>query len=116
MHELAVVEALIEQVKAELDRAGHRGRVARLEIRIGRLSGVHPDSVRFAFEMLSPDTIVEGAELAIEEPKPVCRCRDCGKETVIDALVVRCPQCESANVVIEGGRDMTLQSIDVEEA
>ena len=53
MHELSIVEALIDQVGQELDRAGQQGRVLRLELSIGRLSGVNPDSVRFAFGLLA---------------------------------------------------------------
>ena len=68
MHELAIAEALIEQVGTELDRAGQKGAVKRLELAVGRLSGVHCDSLRFAFELLSPGTPAEGAELSIREP------------------------------------------------
>ena len=54
MHELSIVEALIDQVGRELDRAGQQGRVLRLELSIGRLSGVNCESVRFAFGLLPP--------------------------------------------------------------
>jgi hydrogenase nickel incorporation protein HypA/HybF len=102
MHELAIVEALIDQVGQELDRAGQPGRVLRVELSIGRLSGVLGESVRFAFGLLTPGTRVEGAELVIREPKAVCNCR-------------ACPRCASTDIIIEGGRDLLLQSIEIEE-
>ena len=64
MHEVSIVEALIEQVGEEVERAGASGRVTRLALSIGQLSGVHSDSIRFAFELLSPGTILEGATKA----------------------------------------------------
>ena len=91
MHELSIVEALIDQVERELDRAGQRGRVLRLELSIGRLSGVNPESVRFAFGLLASGTIVEDAEIVIEEPKAVCQCHACNARTEIDDLVLQCP-------------------------
>jgi hydrogenase nickel incorporation protein HypA/HybF len=115
MHELAIVEALIEQAQRELNRAGQQGRAVRLELDIGRLSGVNSDSVRFAFDLLAPGTRVEGAEVVIHEPKAVCRCHACNAQNEIDSLVVECPKCGSEDVVIEGGRDLMLQSIDVED-
>lgn len=115
MHELSIVEALIEQVDRELRRAGQQGRVVRLEVSVGRLSGVNPDSLRFAFELLGQETRVGGAEIIIREPKAVCRCRSCNARVEIEDLVVQCPQCASPDIAIEGGRDLTLQSIDVEE-
>jgi hydrogenase nickel incorporation protein HypA/HybF len=115
MHELAIVDALIDQVGRELDRAGHVGRVLRLDLTIGRLSGVHGESLRFAFGLLAPGTRVENAEVVILEPKAVCRCHACNAQVEIDDLVVQCPQCGSADVSIEGGRDLVLQSIEVED-
>jgi hydrogenase nickel incorporation protein HypA/HybF len=115
MHELAIVEALIDQVQKELDRAGQKGRVLKLELSIGRLSGVHPESVRFAFGLLASGTIVENAELVIEEPKPVCQCHVCNARTEIDDLVPQCPQCAAADITIEGGQEMTLQTIELED-
>lgn len=115
MHELSIVEALIEQVGRELERAGQRGPIARLELSIGRLSGVNCDSLRFAFGLLAPDTLVANAEVVIQEPKAVCHCHACNAKVDIDDLVVQCPQCASADITIEGGRELLLQSIEIED-
>jgi len=115
MHELSIVEALIDQVQQELDRAGQQGRVLQLEVSIGRLSGVNPDSVRFAFGLLTPGTVLDRAEILIQEPKPVCHCHVCDAQVEIDDLVVQCPKCAADEITIEGGRDMMLQSIEIEE-
>lgn len=115
MHELSIVDALIDQVGRELDRAGQPGPVLRLELSIGRLSGVHGESLRFAFGLLAPGTRVENAEIVIQEPKAVCRCRACSARVEIDDLVVQCPRCGSDEVAIEGGRELMLQSIEVED-
>jgi len=114
MHELSIVEALIEQVTRELHRAEQTGRVVELNLAIGRLSGVHSGSLQFAFELLSPGSIVEGAQLNIKEPRAGCCCRDCGHTEPIEELVTQCPRCGSANIVIEGGRELTLDSIELE--
>ena len=115
MHELAIVEALLEQVGRELHRARQTGRVKRLELTVGRLSGVHCPSLRFAFELLAPGTSVEGAALEIHEPRAVCACRGCGRRQEIDELVIQCPACGSPEIAIEEGRELMLQSIEVED-
>ncbi len=120
MHELAIAEALIEQVGAELDRAGRGtrlqvGAVKRLELAVGRLSGVHCDCLRFAFEMLSPGTPAAGAELSIRQPPAVSRCRRCGATTEIAEMVIDCPQCGSPEITIEEGRELLLESIEIED-
>lgn len=115
MHELSIVESLIEQVQHEINRSGHEGRVVRLDITIGRLSGVNADSIRFAFELLSPDTLLDGADLRITQPKAVCRCKACEARTEIDELVAACPACGSGRITLEGGQDLLLDSIELED-
>jgi hydrogenase nickel incorporation protein HypA/HybF len=115
MHELSIAEALIEQVKREVHRSGQGGQVQRLELSIGRLSGVSCDSLRFAFELLAPGTLVEKAKVSILQPKAVCRCESCKASTEIDEIVARCPKCGSMDIIIDGGRDLILQTIDLED-
>jgi hydrogenase nickel incorporation protein HypA/HybF len=115
MHELSIAEALIEQVERELHRAGQRGPVKRLELTVGRLSGVHAPSLRFAFELIAPGTVVAGARLDIAESAAVCCCRHCGGREKIEELVAECPKCGSAEISIEEGRELLLQSIEIDE-
>lgn len=115
MHELSIVEALVEQTQNEVQRAGHAGRILRLNLSIGRLSGVNCDSIRFAFELISPGTSLEGAELQITQPKATCRCEACGARVEIDELTVRCPRCASNAISIDGGRQLLLESIEMED-
>ena len=68
-----------------------------------------------SFDLLAPDTILAEAEIIIREPKAVCRCNSCQAVTEIDELLLQCPRCSSDDVVIDGGRELLLQSIDVEE-
>jgi hydrogenase nickel incorporation protein HypA/HybF len=87
----------------------------RLNLVIGHLSGVNVESIRFAFDLLSPDTWLSGAELSIEEPRAACRCEDCKAETEIEELVSACPICGSQHLTIIGGQELTLESIELEE-
>ncbi len=113
MHELSIVQALIEQVEAEVEKSGETGPVTALDLVIGRLSGVHVDSIRFGYEFLAPGTVLEGAELRIREPSATIVCRECGYREPIAELLMRCPQCDSGEIVIEGGRELLLQSIEL---
>ena len=87
----------------------------RLELAVGRLSGVHCDSLRFAFELLAPGTAAEGAELAIRQPPAVSRCRQCGAASEIVEMVIDCPRCGSPAITIEEGRELLLESIEIED-
>jgi hydrogenase nickel incorporation protein HypA/HybF len=113
MHEMAIVEALIDQVRGEVEQQAAPGRVTRLNLIVGRLSGVCSDSLRFAFELMAPGTIVERARLHIDEPKAACRCETCGQESEIDDLGAGCPRCASREIGIVGGQELLLESIEL---
>lgn len=115
MHELSIVQALIEQVGAEVEKSGHPGRVLTVEVVVGRLSGVHVDSLRFGFELLSPGTVLAGAELRITETEAQIRCQACGACQPLGELALRCPVCASDQITIEGGQDLLLQTIELED-
>jgi hydrogenase nickel incorporation protein HypA/HybF len=115
VHELSLVETLIEQVAEEVNRAGQHARVIRLDLAVGRLSGVHVESLRFAFQVLAPGSLVDGAELSIREPPAQGHCRDCGASFEAIAYLAACVRCGSGNVRIEGGQDLLLESIELEE-
>jgi hydrogenase nickel incorporation protein HypA/HybF len=115
MHEVALVEALLESVQEQLRDSGIEGRVRRLEVVIGRLSGVVPEAFQFAFEVLSPDSLGPDCELLIRTQPAFCRCQDCGAVEEIVELVYACPRCGSHSIRLEGGRELLLQSIEVDE-
>ncbi len=116
MHEIAIADALIEQVQGEVRRAGASGQVTRVALVVGRLSGVNPDSLRFALDLLVKETILESARIEIAEPGAHCQCAACGYRTEIEDLEARCPNCGSSDVTIDGGRDLLLESIELEES
>ncbi|MBN1589707.1 MAG: hydrogenase maturation nickel metallochaperone HypA [Pirellulales bacterium] len=104
---------MIKQVEREVRESGHDGHVVHLDIVIGRLSGVNVDSVRFAFDLLSPDTLLEQSDLRITESKAVCLCEACESRTEIDDFVAACPACGSEKITFEGGQDLFLDSIEL---
>jgi len=115
MHEIAIADAVIEQVQGEVRRAGASGQVTRVALVVGRLSGVNPDSLRFALDLLAKGTMLESARIEIVGQNAFCRCAACGDRAEIDDLEARCRQCGSSDVAIEGGRDLLLESIELEE-
>ena len=67
MHEIALCQSLLEQAMKARD-ANPFNRVVRVSLSVGRTSRVQPDALRHAFDLLSRDTFLEGAELRIDQP------------------------------------------------
>jgi len=115
MHEAAIAADLIAAASAAVAREGARGRIVRLEVTAGRLSGVSVEALRFAFEQLAAGTPAAGAELVVTEPKAACRCASCGAQSETEDLFAPCPVCGSSDVTITGGRELLLQSVDIDQ-
>ena len=108
MHELSLTESLIDAV---LDRTGDR-QVTLVNLRIGALSGVLPEAMRFCFEVASAGTALAGHRLNIDEPRGLGRCRNCKRDFVLEDLILLCP-CGSADVEVLGGRELMVTSVEV---
>jgi hydrogenase nickel incorporation protein HypA/HybF len=65
MHELSIALSLVELASEEAGRL-HAAHVNALYVRVGALSGVAVESLRFSFELAAEGSIVEGARLELE--------------------------------------------------
>jgi hydrogenase nickel incorporation protein HypA/HybF len=112
MHEIGLLQRMVE---VALDRAALGGaeRIERMTVRIGVESGVEPEVIAFAFDIATRGTIAEGAELDIEEVRPVCFCAACGLEFEPQDALHECPRCHRTGAEIRRGREFQLASLDV---
>ena len=87
MHELSLSSAILETV--ERHAAGRR--VSRVTMTVGALRQVVPDSLDFYFEIVSRDTVCDGAELRQTLVDGRARCDDCAHEWELDLPAVPVP-------------------------
>lgn len=108
MHELSITQSVVDVVTK---RTGDN-RVAKVRLRIGKLSGIVPDSVRFCFEIIAANTPLAGAILEIDEPLGRGHCRTCREDFELGDLILLCP-CGSADVQLTAGTELAVQSVEV---
>lgn len=108
MHELSITQGVVRTV------AEHTGgrRVTGVRLRIGALSGVVPEAIRFCFELATVGTPLDGARLEIEDEPGRGRCRTCGDEFAMPDLLPRCP-CGSTDAEVVAGRSLTVATVEV---
>jgi len=113
MHELSVTESVLEIALRHAERAGAQ-RIVRLNLVIGELSSIVGDSVQFYWDIVSRDTIAEGAELHFERLPATLRCLGCEHTFPLNGRDYTCPACGGKKVVAAGGDDFRLESIEVD--
>jgi hydrogenase nickel incorporation protein HypA/HybF len=113
MHELSVTQSLLEIALRHADEAGAQ-RIVQLNVVIGELASIVDDSVQFYWDIVSQDTIAEGARLHFERTPGVLRCTVCSHTFPLNGKSYACPACGETQVVAVGGDEFRLDSIEVE--
>lgn len=111
MHELSIAEELLEIIADNAEKAGVR-KVTEVNLRIGDFSGILPEALEFAFQVLSRGKITEGAVLRIEQVQPCLTCDGCGGP--VGRSESFCPRCGSGQVRATGGHELEILSFEGE--
>jgi len=113
MHEMGIAMQIIEIATASIPDDMENVRVERVNLKVGKLAAVVPESLRFCFEIAAKDTPLSGAVLHIDEIPVVAVCRECRAEWTINEPAFRCKECESGSIDIISGRELDIESIEI---
>ena len=115
MHEMGIVMEVIRIVEASIPSGKSGADVERINLKVGKLSAVVSDSLRFCFEVATSKTPLEGARLVIEEIPVTAVCTDCRHQWTIENPVFICPTCNGRNIEMLSGRELDIESIEIRE-
>jgi hydrogenase nickel incorporation protein HypA/HybF len=108
MHELSLMTSVLETVRQGAPDNDIK-QVKKVKLVIGKLSQALPDSLQFAFGVLSQDEMFRGAVLEIEEKDIICLCPDCQNQFAVqDDYSFICPNCQGLKVEIISGRELYI--------
>ncbi len=114
MHELGIANAILDAVQEEVkDRIGARPH--RVGLRIGELTAVDPEALRFAFEVLTRDTNLKGLVLDFEICPLRHRCPSCHHAFEVKDYVFACPSCGNPRTECIGGDELEFAYLEVED-
>jgi hydrogenase nickel incorporation protein HypA/HybF len=112
MHEVAIMEEAV-RLAVESARKSGASRVLELRLRVGALSGVVPEALQFAFDVVCHGTPAEGATLVVEPVAAVGWCPDCQAEYSCDHCLSECPRCQNLNGELRRGRELEISSVEI---
>ena len=113
MHEQSIVQSLLSVALENAERA-QAVKIVSINLVVGAYSGVLKEAVDLYFSFLSKNTIAEGATIVYTHVPAKLRCRDCGAVFSPENLVYRCPECHEPRVDIVAGRELYVDSLEVE--
>ncbi len=114
MHELSVCNALVTQVEL-IAAQNQAGRVTRIELEVGPLSGVEPELLRRAYPLAIAGTVAADAELVIDIPDVVVYCTECEIESSVPSNRLLCGRCADYRTQIISGEELILKRLELED-
>ena len=112
MHEVGLMENALG-IALDYAARDQASRIHKICLRVGSLSGVEPDALRFAFDIVTRNTIAESAQLEITSCPTRCYCAICQAEFEPVVLGYECPTCHTWSSSVLQGKELELASLEV---
>jgi hydrogenase nickel incorporation protein HypA/HybF len=113
MHELAITQQILN-LALHHAREAEAFKVTDLHLQIGALSTIVDDSVQFYWDIISKDSLCQGAMLHFQRIPAQFHCHTCDQDYTLVNELTACPYCGGIQVKIVAGQEFQLMSIDVE--
>lgn len=113
MHEFSIVNALLEMCEKNA-KANEATKITRVEVKIGKLSGVEPYLLETAFNTFKEQTICDGAEFVVHLQDLVIQCHTCNAQSTLSKNEFACPTCKGTDVSVVDGEEMMLMRLEME--
>lgn len=114
MHELSLCIALMQQVE-RIAQEHEAGRVDRIVLQVGPLSGVEAPLLERAWPLASTGTLAEAAELVIEGAPVKIECTQCGAMSEVVPNRLLCASCGDYRTRLVSGDEMLLASLELSQ-
>lgn len=113
MHEMSLAEGVLQLIEDAAHKDGFQ-KVRGVWLEIGRLAAVETEALRFCFDVVTRDSIVEGATLEIIDLPGEGWCMKCCDTVPMTEHLGACPRCGSHQVQVTGGTEMRVRELEVE--
>lgn len=114
MHEASIALSILDIAERHCKEAGY-STVQSIVVDIGTASGVLPDSLAMAFDIVKADTTACDASLIINEIPIGGHCRGCDRDFTSDEVfILSCPNCNGKDFMLTSGRELDIKEIEVD--
>ncbi len=114
MHEYSLFLSLLRELDNHL-KDWKKVKVNKVVLLVGTYSGIDRDYLKEVILTYKEGTLIEEAEVILEEDPLKILCFKCGKEGFPQTNSAQCPFCQSFNVEILRGLDLVLKTIEIED-
>lgn len=116
MHEMKIAKNIIEILKETLSNYQNVHIVSKVNLKIGKLHAIIPESLKFCYEIYKKDDArLNHSVLSIEIMPIKIYCPNCQQYVEIDEPIFLCPNCFSNDIKIVSGNELYVESIEIDD-
>lgn len=113
MHEMSLCEGILQVLETEAQKQDFN-LVKKVWLEIGELAGVELDAMLFSFEVVTRNSLADGAKLNIINVPGSAWCMQCSDNVPVKQRFDACPECGSYQLQVTGGDEMRIKELEVE--
>lgn len=113
MHELSLAMSILSIVADEAGKA-RAAAVSRIRLCVGELACVEAETLTACLEMVAEGTVAHKARLEVRRIPATGVCLVCGSPATGSGSRLSCPVCRPGSVRLATGRELYVESIDVQ--
>ncbi len=113
MHELGITENILSIVLSHGEEKDAK-KILKISLKIGEMTQIVDECIRFYFDQLSEGTIAQGAKLVVENVPIRVRCTNCGNIKEAPDYNFNCPSCGNICIEFVSGRELLVEDIEIE--
>ncbi|MEM6459579.1 MAG: hydrogenase maturation nickel metallochaperone HypA [Planctomycetota bacterium] len=111
MHELSVAISIVQSV-TDARRDYPDETIAAVNVRVGALSGVVPEALRFAWAPATQGSALDGTALNVEFIPAAADCQTCQATVELPGQRLVCPICQTRTPRLVRGRELEILSLE----
>ena len=110
MHEVGIAQEIIKIVNSYLVNENNI-KVTSIKLDVGDFCNIQTESLIFGFDVLTKETLLEGAKLDIKKIPLKIKCKICDFVSILEEPFFYCTKCNSSNVEILTGTELNIIEI-----
>jgi hydrogenase nickel incorporation protein HypA/HybF len=114
MHEMGITASILETAVEAAEAQGGTS-INTVRITVGDLTEIVEEALQFAWVSMREETMAAGADLVVTKLPALYRCTECDNEFVPGRFDFLCPKCESYLCEVLQGRELRIDSIEIEK-
>jgi len=114
MHEFSICQEIVKVILQEYEKSTPKaGKIVKTRIVVGKMHQIVPESLQFAYEVLTRETPAAGSQLEIIVIPIKAICQECNWQGEIKDSFFLCECCSSGKLELIAGKELYIKDLEV---